>query len=231
MKVWWLKRGVASVIDNALWKIVSVVGAILLWFALVDSPELVTSIFVPIEFANIPRSLTIGNQLPDQVQLQVRGPRDALANDSFRRTAVLLDLSAMKPGERTFNVPDSVVGLPARLTLVEAVPFQLQVVLEPHLRREIPVRLRLKEDATTPIKVRVVRSEINPATILISGPESHVKSVPYAMTDQFDFGTMLNGDGRQVLEARLQTFVENPRVRIDSVSLVNVKVVVERIPD
>ncbi len=166
--------------------------------------------------------------MPEHVQLQISGPRDALAGRSFGRTAVLLDLSEVtKSGERTYDVPDSVVGLPPRVKLVRALPFQLRILLEKHITRQVPVQLRLPEQL--PAGFRVIKSVITPSSMIISGPESKVNDVDFVQTDTFDFGTIEKGSGDRIVEGKLHTFVENTRVRIDSVPQVDAKVHLEEI--
>lgn len=215
---------------NLYIKLISLAVAILLWFALVDAPVLTASISAPIELKNFPADLDVGSELPEQVQLQVQGPRDALAGNSFDRTAVVLDLEPMRSaGERTFDVTASIVGLPPRVELMRAIPFQLRVVLERHVRRTVPVRLRFS--GTVPEGFRIAKHTINPDTLIISGPESQVKAVDEAQCDPLDFGTVDRSTDEKLVEARLHTFVDNPRVRIDSASMVNVKVFLEKIKD
>src|SRR5262245_59383800 len=131
-----LRRMYTVATGNLYIKLISLAVAILLWFALVDAPVLTASISAPIEFKNFPPDLDVGSELPERVQLQVQGPRDALAGNSFERTAVVLDLEPMRnAGERTFDVSASLVGLPPRVELMRAIPFPLRVVLERHVRR------------------------------------------------------------------------------------------------
>jgi YbbR domain-containing protein len=223
-----LRRLYSGLTGNLYIKLISLAVAVLLWFALVDAPLLTTYVAAPVEFQNFPAGLDVGIQLPDRVQLQVRGPRDALAGDSFARTAVVLDLGSLRDaGERTFDVPASIVGLPARVEMMRAIPYQLRVVLERHVRRSVPVRLRFS--GPVPPGYRISKHAIEPDTLIISGPESQVKSVDEAQCDPLDFGTMDRSVDEKLVEARLHTFVDNPRVRIDSASIVSVKVFLEKI--
>lgn len=211
-------------------KLTSLAVAVLLWFALVDAPLLTTYVAAPVEFKNFPAGLDVGTELPDRVQLQVRGPRDALAGDSFARTAVVLDLETLRTaGERTFDVSSSIVGLPPRVEMTRAIPYQLRIVLEKHTRRSVPVRLRFS--GPVPQGYRITKHTIEPDILIISGPESQVKAVDEAQCDPLDFGIVERSADEKLVEARLHTYVDNPRVRIDSASMVNVKVFLEKIKD
>lgn len=224
------RRAFGWLTHNFAIKLFSLGAAVLLWFALVEAPELTTTISAPIEFKNFPSGLDVGSELPDRVQLQVRGPRDAIGGNSFARTAVVLDLATLtKPSEQTFDVPASIVGLPPRVELTRAVPFQLRVALERHLKKSVPVRLRFA--GPIPEGFRLAKHVILPEIVVVSGPESQVRDLDSAETDPFDFGTFDRTADEKLVEARLHTFVDNSRVRIDSVSVVSVKVFLERIHD
>jgi len=222
-----MRRAAALITHNVLWKLLSFAAAVMLWVALVDSPELTTSVPVSVEFRNYPEGLDIGSQSVDRVQVQVRGPREALSASNFDRTAAVIDLSSIRqPAERTFDLGRSIVGLPPRVSIVRTVPSQLRIRLERHLTREVPIRL-----ARPPEGWRFVQAEVTPDTAIISGPESQVKQVDYVQTDPLDSGTIdLAGDDK-LIHAKLHAFVENPRVRIESVSTVDAKLLIERIRD
>ncbi len=225
-----LRRLYAALTRNLYIKLISLAVAVLLWFALVDAPLLTTYIAAPVEFKNFPVGLDVGTQLPDRVQLQVRGPRDALAGNSFARTSVVLDLESLQDaGERTFDVPGSIVDLPPRVEMVRAIPYQLRVVLERHVRRSVPVRLRFS--GPVPQGFRIAKHTIEPDTLVVSGPESQVNAVEEAQCDPLDFGNIDRSADEKLVEARLHTYIENPRVRIDSASMVSVKVFLEKIKD
>ncbi len=195
----------------------------MLWFAFIDSPELLSSVSVPIEFRNAPRGFDIGSDSPDDVQLQLSGPRQSLVPDRLSGVAVVLDLAPQtRAGERTYNVTEYIVGLPLGVSVVRATPTQLRVILERRLQRELPIRLRLPNGYTAS------RYTLQPSVVKVSGPESRVKNLTYVETDELDLG----GDdtsGERTLTTRLNTYVNDPRVRIDSASVVEVNVTIEPI--
>jgi YbbR domain-containing protein len=221
------RRTVALLTENLTSKLLSLAAAVLLWIALVDAPELTTTVEVPIQFRNFPAGLDIASQTGERVSLQVRGPRAAMSSGAFSRTAAILDLSSMKDeGARTFNIQEAITDLPARISVVRAVPNQIRVALERHVSRAVPVL-----PPTLPPGYRLSRYTISPPTVVISGPASQVEAVGGAQTDPVDSGTIRKLPDDAALDVRLQTFVDNPRVRIDSVSVVDVKLYIERIRD
>ncbi len=222
----------ATLLDHLGLKLFSVLAAILLWLVFVEAPELTSSISVPVEFKNFPAGLDTGTEMPDDVQLQIIGPRDLLASSGLAKTAVVLDLSNFnRPGERTYNVAESVYGLPSRVRLVRAIPSQLRLSLEPHVSRQVPVKLRF--GGPVPAGFIVAQQVTVPANVTISGPQSQVERVDAAQTDPFEFATIRQGeeDKDKTLQAQLPVYVGNARVRIDSSSAVDVKIQLQRIRD
>ena len=70
---------------NSLWKIVSLAAALGLWVVLVGDPEVMTSISAPIHYKNLPRDLDIASEVPERVQIEIRGPS---AKRSARRSSL-----------------------------------------------------------------------------------------------------------------------------------------------
>ena len=63
---------------NFGWKLGSLALAVLLWFAILGEPELVTTHTAPILYKNLPRGLLIGSDALDQVRVELRGPSGKL---------------------------------------------------------------------------------------------------------------------------------------------------------
>lgn len=226
-----MSRLIALLRENWQWKLLSILAAVMLWLALVDSPELTATVDVPLEFAVFPAGLDFAGAIPSEVQLQLRGPKSSVVQTQRSAPAVILDLAQVKkPGEYTFRVEDGVSGIPPNVQLVATVPNQIRLVLEQHIQRQVPVRLRTGGLKDYP-EYRILRSEVTPSSVLISGPESRVEAVEAVYTDLLEFAKIDVRDAEPMVEARLQAFVEEPRVKIESNPAVNVKVWLQRISD
>lgn len=226
-----MSRFVGLLRENWQWKLLSLVAAAMLWLALVDSPELTATVRVPLEFKKFPAGLAFSGSVPSEVELQLRGPKNAMTLAESGSGTVILDLGRIrKPGEYTFRVEDGLAGIPESVHLVTAVPNQIRLVLEPHVRREVPVRLRTGGLKNYP-GYRIVKSELNPSSAYVSGPESHVEAVEAVYTDLLEFATIDVRQEEPTVEARLQAFVEDPWVKIESNPAVRVRVQLQRISD
>ena len=105
------------------------------------SPNLRHPSRCPVEFKSIPEDLDIGSNLPDRVQLEIRGPSGRLSRDNLADLAVILNLADAMPGERTYNIRAANINLPAGVTFYRALPSQITLRFDKLLTKEVEVRL------------------------------------------------------------------------------------------
>src|SRR5438128_887678 len=97
---------------NFGWKLGSHALAVLLWFAIVGEPELVTIQQVPVFYMNLPPALELNPEAPGNVNLQLRGPSGVLSRENLSSVTVLVDLSTSDtPGEKNVPVSEAKVTL------------------------------------------------------------------------------------------------------------------------
>lgn len=168
--------------ENIFAKLFSVLIASLLWVALVDEPELIETVTVPVEYRNLASNLDLSPDAPGQIQLQVRGSRSRLNDVSAERTNIVLDLKAMtQPSSRTFTIQETSINLPPTVTLLRSMPSQLRVKLERRLYKELPVKVEF--ESPLPSNIKVISTEIVPAVIKVVGPESRIKLATFISTE------------------------------------------------
>jgi YbbR-like protein len=207
---------------NLGWKLGSLALAVLLWFAILGEPELVTTHTAPILYKNLPRGLLIGSDALDQVRVELRGPSGKLSPDRLAEMAVLLDLSGVQgQGERTFTLSDADFLMPQGVTFLRSVPSQLRVRFARSMSREVPVNVRIY--APPPAGYRVVHQEAIPDKLRIAGPESRVISVTSAETDAIDLSGI-----RSNAEIKANAFLSDPQVRFEVSPAVIVRVTIEK---
>lgn len=207
---------------NLGWKLLSLSLALLLWYLIVRDPDLATSVNVPVLFKGMPQDLEISSDLPDRVQLEVRGPSKQLVPQNLATAAVVLDLGSVHgPGDRTYTITRENVSLPNSVAFTRAIPSQIRLRFEHRISRDVPVRVRFSK--SPPKGYAVVGEEVIPDKLRVVGPESNVEQVNFVDTDSIDLSAVVAN-----AEFKVNAFVADPWVRFESPPVVRVKVYVEK---
>jgi YbbR domain-containing protein len=205
------------------WKLGALLVSVLLWYAIEAEPELVTSRAVPVYYQNLRADLLVVADVPGTVRVELRGPSRKLSPSALSDTSVRLDLSPVtNPGERTFTLSSADVNLPEGVTFLRAMPSQLRLAFDRFLEKDVPVEVR--QSSPPPPGFRVLGKDVAPATLRIAGPEQHVQKIIAAQTDAID----LSGNASDA-SFRVNTFIDDPQVRLESSPIVTVKFRIGRI--
>jgi YbbR domain-containing protein len=206
--------------ENWGWKLGALGIAIALWMAVAREPELLTSLPASLEFKSMPEDLDFGANVPDHVQLEVRGQSTRLSRESLADVGVILDLSDARPGERTYTIQARNVNLPSDVTFERAVPSQITLRFERLVIRQVSVKPRYVKMADG----YHVRTEIvEPSHLQIRGPEERVKNIERIMTDPVDLSGVVSER-----EYRTHANAGDPQVRIQSPGVIKLKVTLAR---
>jgi len=167
--------------ENIAAKLLSILIASLLWVAIVDEPELIETVTVPVEYRNLASDLDLSPDAPNRIQLQVRGPRGRLNEVSPDKTNIVLDLTGMnQPSARTFTIQADSINLPPTVALVRAMPSQLRVTLERRVFKDLPVAVTYEDPAAAR---QILSTQIDPPLVRIVGPESRVDRTTVLSTE------------------------------------------------
>lgn len=203
------------------YKVVSLGLAIGLWWALSHDPVAEVAITVPIEFHNIPSSLEISSLNIPEAQVRVRGAERLIHELRPQEVHVEVDLTGVKPGERTFDLTSQQVRQPRDLQVVQIVPSQVRLSFDVGLTRQVEVRPRVI--GTFAAGYRLAKALAEPATVSITGPKQRVEGVEAATTDPVDVSGTID-HGTFVTNA----FVPDPLVQIVRPTPVRVIVLMEK---
>lgn len=172
------------VFANFGYKVVSLVLAIGLWLALERDPAASVAVTVPIEFHNIPSNLEISSVNIPEAQVRVRGPERLIHELRPQEVHVEVDLSGVKPGERTFDLTAQQVRQPRDLEVAQVIPSQVRLSFDTLVTRAVQVYPRVT--GTFAGGYRIARVLADPASVSISGPKQRVEAVEAATTDPVD---------------------------------------------
>jgi YbbR domain-containing protein len=195
---------------NFWWKLLALAIAFTIWVLVANEPELSTFTTVRVAYRNIPDDLEISSAPTETVTLELRGPAGEVRGvGESRSPAVLLDMSSVQPGQRTFVIGDGNVSLARGVHLVRAIPSAVRFEFERRAERTVPIRARFTGEGTSGYAVG--RYTVLPNRIAVVGPASRVARVEAAITDPVDVSTAVG-----TLQVRVNAFVADPYVRFQS---------------
>ena len=217
----WL-RGL--IFANFGWKLFSVIIAAAIWALVASEPEMGTSTPARLEFRNMPEEYEIAGQSANEVTLELRGPSGALRSvGDGVRPVVILDMSGVIPGERTFPISNANVRLGPRVRLMRAIPSEVRFDFERRMVRSVPVHIRISGDGKD--GYIVASRGVQPPELTIVGPASHVAAIDAAVTDPVDVSAVIGSK-----EFHVNAFIRDPYVRLRSSPTVAVTVTMKKAP-
>ena len=217
----WLRR---VFLHNLPLKLMSLLLATGLWYAVSREPVSEVEVSVPMEFRNVPENLEIGSEHIPRVEIRVRGPARIVRDLKPTDVRAEIDLAGAEPGERTFDLSGRHIRTIQELSVVQIVPSQLHLDLDLRETREVEIRARVMGSFAQGLQV--ARAVSDPARVTISGPKRHVDSLEAALTDPVDAsGTMHRGT------FMTHVYLSDPLVQVVNPTPVQVTVIMERAPE
>lgn len=202
-------------------KITSLLLATGLWVAVSSEPPSETAVNVGIVFRNMPDDLEISSESIPSAQIRVRGPERVVRRLQPGDVHLEIDLTAMKPGERTFDLTANQITLPDKLQPVEIVPSQIHLVFDRRVTKSVPVRPRVI--GTFPAGYSIASVQSNPDNVEIVGPMKSINAVDSAITDPIDVSGLLD---RTTVSRH--AYVSDPLIQVTQQSPVRITITMER---
>ena len=170
-------------------KIVSLVFAFFLWLHVTAQQGEDQSFRVPISMAGIADSLTITHEVPEFIEVTIRGSRSNLMKlRLFGRLEATVDLSKAVKGRNTVPLSAAVINLPEQIDPREVTvdnPKTLVLNFEEVITKSVPVRIAYRGEI--PDDVIIDGSPvIIPARVKITGALSIVGGIEVISTREID---------------------------------------------
>jgi YbbR domain-containing protein len=211
------------VLHNLGLKLISLGLATVVWLAVARDPIAEVAVDVAIEFHNIPQNLEISSENIPKAQIRLRGPERVVHGLKPSDVYAEIELSGLKPGERTFDLTAKQIHEPPELEVVQVVPSQFHLAFDTRLTRQVPVQPRIA--GTFPPGYALERVEVDPPAIIISGPKKHVEAVESAITDPLDVSGAIN----RATFVR-HAYVSDPLIQVASPDPVRITVIMQKAP-
>jgi YbbR-like protein len=208
------------VLHNLGLKVLSLLLAAGLYWAIARDPVAEVAIRVPIEFLHVGDNIEISSEQIPEAQIRVRGPGRFIRQLRATDVHAELDLRDAKPGERTFDLTAQEIHRPQDVEVVQVVPSQVHLAFDTRLTREVEIHPRVT--GTFVAGLQIAKVEVDPERITITGPRHHVERVDSATTDPVDAsGTR----SRQTFTTNV--YVADPLVQVVQPTSIHVTVVME----
>ena len=175
-------------------KVLAITLASVLWFTVAGEHVVERSLRVPLAVRNLPTHLEIVGDLPDSVDVRVRGSSAQLSRLDPGDVVAMLDLSSDRTGQRLFHLRADEVRVPYGIEVAQVMPPTISLSLEKSVKRSVPIVPATDGDPAAGFVVGRILAE--PSTVMIVGPESHVRDVASATTEAVD----IDGKDQRVRE-------------------------------
>jgi len=186
-------------------KLLSVFLAFVVWFA-VSAPrrESVSerAFAAPLSLVGMPRELVITTQVPDTVNVRLRGRSSDLRALSSQNLEVTLDLRWVQAGEAQVTLRPQAINVPPNVEVVSVDPNRVHFRVEQLRQRAVPIRPFLV--GQPPGGFVAGDPTMLPEQALVSGPASQVRNVTEVATE------------RIIMTGRTATFTQSVAVVSDT---------------
>jgi YbbR domain-containing protein len=162
-------------------KFLSTCIAAMLWLVVAGERVVERVLRAPVEFQNLPNGLELVGNLPDTVEVRLRGSSGALSRMAAGDLAAVLDLRTARPGRRLFHLTPAQVTVPYGIDVVQVGPSTLTMEFETSGVRSVPVEPDIEGRPAAGFEVTNVASD--PKTVEVAGPESALKRLHAAVTE------------------------------------------------
>ncbi len=202
-------------------KVLSLLIAVLLWWAVARDPRVEVVLTVPIEFHHVPPELEINSEKVPQAEIRLRGPARIVRSLSAADVHPVIDLEGAAIGEKTFDLTPRQIRMPHDVEVEQIVPSQFRVSFDRRVSREVEVKPRVI--GTFASGYRISETVTDPKTITVIGPEARVNAIESAITDPVDASGVM---GRATFSTN--AYIPDPLVRVARPAPIHVTVITER---
>ena len=169
---------------NMAMRLLSLAIAIGLWlFVNAGQHGSLQTFTVPLLYRGLPPGFVITNQHPDNVHVQITGPRTLLSLIDPTRLAQRIDLSGVGVGQMQFRLSPEQFVVPRGTAISSVMPSQLTLDVDRIVERTEPVKLTLHGNVAEGYEIK--SETVAPATVTIRGPSREVARIDSVATEPF----------------------------------------------
>jgi len=167
-------------------KLVSLALALGLWLLLVPAEKVFSekSLTIALETRNVPAGLEIVDRPDATIDVTLRAPNRLLDEIKPSGLVARIDLERASVLQQEYPLNASMIDVPPGAEVVKISPGKVAIKLERTTEATFDVHPTLRGKAAPGF--RIARTEIDPASVLVRGPESRVRVKEAATTAPVD---------------------------------------------
>ncbi len=181
-------------------KLLSLALAAILWVYVSSIQEKERFLTVPVEVRNVSEDYLLSSELPEFVQLILRGRDESLSLVNEGDVVAYIDLEMNSEGETKKIVKVERRGIPRGVSIKEISPRLIDVKLDQAIRKSVKVVPVIVTDL--PDGYSFEKFLIEPPSVEIQGPATLITTVESVNTRKVDIGNMTE---TTVMEIELET--------------------------
>jgi YbbR domain-containing protein len=163
-----LKSWFGTLKRNRLLKLLSLLLAIALWFAVSGEERTETTLNMALEMVNLHQNLMVTSEVPPAIQVRVVGPRSIINNLSQTRLTEPMDLANYKSGRHTFYLGPNSFTFPRGVQVIRIQPNPINLTLAATITQTLPIKPVIENNP--PEGYQVVSVQTRPAQVTVKGP-------------------------------------------------------------
>lgn len=179
-----MRKLLTSLGRNKSLKLLSLLLATALWFAVGIEEPTETTLNVSLELVNLPANLLITSEVPPALQVRVLGPSSVIRKLNQTRLAQTIDLSGFKPGRHSVPLRPKNFNFPRAVTVTRVQPNPLSVTLSPALSRTLQIQPVLEGKPAE--GYQVVSAQTRPEQITVKGSYAEIADLKFIPTFPLD---------------------------------------------
>jgi YbbR domain-containing protein len=169
---------------NRLLKLLSLLLAVALWFAVSGEERTETSLNMTLEMVNLHKNLMVTSEVPPAIQVRVVGARSIVNSLSQSRLVQTLDLSGYKSGRHTFALGPNSLSLPRGVQVVRIQPNPITLTLASTLVRTLPIKPVLENSPAEGYEL--LSAKTRPTQVTVKGPFPELSELKFIPTLPID---------------------------------------------
>ncbi len=169
---------------NRLLKLLSLLLAMALWFAVSGEERTETTLNMALEMVNLQPNLMVTSEVPPTIQVRVVGPRSIVNSLSQSRPTETLDLANYKGGRHTFYLGPNSFALPRGVQVIRIQPNPINLTLAATMTQTLPIKPVLEN--SPPEGYEVISAKTRPLQVTVKGPYPELAELNFLPTVPID---------------------------------------------